>query len=301
MLDGPMTDQPRVPLIAIATACVAVLLSLIALVVVARRSTRGSDPGALAFETSIAAAEVVKLERDTVEVVKEDGSVTGVRVTDDALRDALGLRPYDVIAALAGRAIKRELDIVDAVRGASSFDAEVLYVDVVRDGKPLLLRWKLDDSLRSVRKIDGMSRTPRDSSSTRDPLPNPFGSYGGSLTSRDPLLDTIRKLDDFHYEIPKSTVDRALANPMDFAKGARVVPGVSMGRTVGLKLYAVRPSSIYAALGFSNGDLVRTINGFEISSMDKALELYTRLKDATSLEIELTRRGREETIRIDIR
>jgi S1-C subfamily serine protease len=297
-----MSERPRAPVIAIVTASVAVTLSLIALVVVAARSTKATDPGALAFETAISAGDVVKLKRNTVEVVKEDGSVTGVRITDDKLRDALGLRSDDVIAALAGRAIKREFDVPDAVHGAGMLDAEVLYVDVIRDGKPMLLRWKLDDSLRAARKIDNSSRPPKDGmSATTDPLANPFDRYGGSLTARDPMLDTIKKIDEFHYEIPKSTVDRALANPLDVAKGARVVPGISMGRPEGFKLYAIRPNSIYAALGFANGDLVRAVNGFELTTADKALEIYTKLKDATSLEVEITRRGREETIRIDIR
>jgi S1-C subfamily serine protease len=298
MLDESMSDvrSKAFPVIAIATATVAVLLSMIALIVVARRSPKSSD-GAIALETTVAAADIVKLKRDTFELAKDGEEVIGVRVVDDKLREALGLQRTDVITALAGRAIHREYDLTDAVVGSSTLDASMLYVDLLRDDQPLLLRWKLDGSLRTMRKNDSASQPAKPT----DPLANPFGGYGGSLTARDPLLDTIKKYDTFHYELPKSTVERALANPMDFAKGARVVPAMSMGRTEGMKLYAIRPNSIYAALGFSNGDLIRTVNGFELTGMDKALEIYTRLRDASSLEIEIVRRGRDETIRIDIR
>src|SRR6185295_15216111 len=98
-----------------------------------------------------------------------------------------------------------------------------------------------------------------------DPL-DPTSVYGGSLTARDPLLDTIKKVDDNHYEIPKSTIDRVLVNPMDVAKGARVVPAMKNGRPAGFKLYAIRPNSIYGALGINNGDTVKSINGFELTS-----------------------------------
>lgn len=291
--------ESRAPQIAIATACVALVLALIALVVVARRSTNISDPSALAFETAVDAKDVAKLRRDVIDISKQNDEVVGAVVTDDNLRIALGLREGDVITALAGRTINRELDVTEAVAGAASFDADTIYVDVARGGEMLVLRWKLDGSLRAVRREDSSSST-RPSRPTRPslgiPSPDPFASGN----ARDPVLDTIRKVDVLHYEIPKSTVDRVFANPMDFAKGARVVPGMSMGRVEGLKLYAIRPNSIYGAIGLENGDLVRTVNGFELGSMDKVLELYTKLRDATTLEIELTRRGSDKTIRIDI-
>ncbi len=289
-------DGPRAPALAIGAATVAVVMSLIALVVVVFRTPKGSDLGAVPFETSVGAADVLQLNRDTVELVEEDGAAVGVRVTEGKLRDALGLKLNDRISAFSGRAIKRESDIADAVLGASSLDATVLYVDIVRDGEPIVLRWKLDDNLRASRKID----------STRPPSPsNSFSlggnPYTGSYLSRDPLLDTIKKVDDMHYEIPRSTIDKMMSDPIAFMKGARVVPGVSMGRAEGLKLYAIRPNSLFAAIGLSNGDLIREVNGFALDGSDKALEVFTKLRDATSLEITLTRRGREETLRIEIR
>ena len=67
------------------------------------------------------------------------------------------------------------------------------------------------------------------------------------------------------------------------AKGARVVPAVKNGKPDGFKLYAIRPSSVYAKLGLQNGDTLQSINGFELTSADKALEVYTKLREATSL------------------
>jgi general secretion pathway protein C len=112
---------------------------------------------------------------------------------------------------------------------------------------------------------------------------------------------SIKKIDDTHFEIDKKLVDSVLANPMGAAKGARVVPAVKNGKPDGFKLYAIRPSSVYAKLGLSNGDTLQAINGFELTSADKALEVYTKLREATSLQVQVTRRGKDLTLNYTIR
>ena len=111
----------------------------------------------------------------------------------------------------------------------------------------------------------------------------------------------IKKIDDSNYEISRDLVDKVLANPMAIAKGARVVPAVKNGKADGFKLYAIRPNSVYSKLGFSNGDTLHSINGFELTSADKALEVYTKLKEANSLAIEVTRRGKPVSINYTIK
>jgi general secretion pathway protein C len=111
----------------------------------------------------------------------------------------------------------------------------------------------------------------------------------------------IKKLDDSNYEIDKSLVEKVLLNPMAVAKGARVVPSMKNGKPDGFKLYAIRPTSAFAKLGLSNGDTLQSINGFELTSADKALEVYTKLREATSLEVEVTRRGKPVTLKYSIR
>ena len=111
----------------------------------------------------------------------------------------------------------------------------------------------------------------------------------------------IKKLDETTYEIDKSLVDKVLLNPMAIVKGARVVPAMKNGKPEGFKMYAIRPTSAFAKLGLSNGDTLTAINGFELTSADKALEVYTKLREATSLELEVTRRGKPVTLKYSIR
>jgi general secretion pathway protein C len=129
----------------------------------------------------------------------------------------------------------------------------------------------------------------------------PPPSDGGGDDLQAAIDNGVKKVDDSNYEIDKSLVEKALANPMALAKGARVVPAVKNGKPDGFKLYAIRPSSVYAKLGLTNGDTLQSINGFELTSADKALEVYTKLREATQLQVEITRRGKPMTLNYSIR
>ncbi len=111
----------------------------------------------------------------------------------------------------------------------------------------------------------------------------------------------IKKINDTTFEIDKSLVDKVTANPMAFMRGARIVPAMKNGKPQGIKLYAIRPSSPYAKLGLTNGDTLQSINGFELTSAEKGLEIYAKLREATSLEVDVLRRGKPVTLKYTIR
>ena len=69
---------------------------------------------------------------------------------------------------------------------------------------------------------------------------------------------------------------------------------------VGVKLYGIRRNSLLGKLGLQNGDLLRTINGFEMSSPDTALEAYSKLRTSNNLSVAVVRRGRPMNVEYDI-
>ncbi len=124
----------------------------------------------------------------------------------------------------------------------------------------------------------------------------------GSGDEMQAMIDAgVKKIDDNHYEIDRKLVDSVSANPMGVAKGARVVPAVKDGKPDGFKLYAIRPSSVFSKLGLQNGDTLQSINGFDLTSAQNALEAFTKLREATSLEVSITRRGKAEKLSYSIR
>ena len=111
----------------------------------------------------------------------------------------------------------------------------------------------------------------------------------------------IKKIDDTTFEVDRALIDKLLANPLAASKGARVTPSIKNGKPNGIKLYAIRPSSIYSKLGLSNGDTIHSINGFELDSLDKGLEVYQKVKDASGLQVSVTRRGKPVTLNYSIK
>jgi hypothetical protein len=112
----------------------------------------------------------------------------------------------------------------------------------------------------------------------------------------------IKKINDTTYEVPRAVLDGVLVNPMAVVKGARVVPAMKDGKPDGFKLYAIRPSSIFAALGLENGDTLNNIDGQDLGSADKALEVFTKLRDAkNAVKLTLARHGKPMTITYKIK
>ncbi len=101
----------------------------------------------------------------------------------------------------------------------------------------------------------------------------------------------VKQLDEGHYTIEKKVINDALTNLSDLATKARIVPSFKNGVANGFKLFSIVPDSLYSKIGVQNGDVIRKINGYEMNSPDKALEIYQKLRDANRIEIELERRG----------
>lgn len=101
----------------------------------------------------------------------------------------------------------------------------------------------------------------------------------------------IRKLDANRYEIDKQVIENALTNLNTLATQARLVPSFKNGVANGFKLFQIQPGSLYSNIGIENGDVITKINGYEVNSPDKALEVYQKLREASHVVIEGERGG----------
>jgi general secretion pathway protein C len=102
---------------------------------------------------------------------------------------------------------------------------------------------------------------------------------------------SIRATSENEYEVPRAEIDRTLSNLNDVAMQARIVPAFKDGVAQGFKLFSIRPDSIYTKIGIQNGDVIKRINGFDLNSPEKALEVYSKLKEANRIDIEVERNG----------
>ena len=140
------------------------------------------------------------------------------------------------------------------------------------------------------------SRTPAETRRSR-PSQSATATQGSATRSS---TDGIEKISDTKYNIQRSLVDKVLANQGSLMKSARVIPHEENGRVVGVKLYGIRRTSLLGRLGVRNGDMLRTINGFDMTSPDTALEAYSRLRTADKLTLAVKRQNKETTIEYNI-
>ena len=98
----------------------------------------------------------------------------------------------------------------------------------------------------------------------------------------------VRLLDGIHVDsfrsityVDRAWVDHLLENQPILMRSARIVPETRDGRTIGIRLFGIRPgASGLARLGFENGDLLRAINGYDIADPERALEAYAKLRSS---------------------
>ncbi|MFT5356357.1 MAG: general secretion pathway protein C [Polyangiales bacterium] len=121
----------------------------------------------------------------------------------------------------------------------------------------------------------------------------------GAISS-DAMESGITRINDTTFNIQRSLVDSVLENQQALLSAARIIPHEENGRTVGVKMYGIRRNSLLGRLGVQNGDMLRTINGYDMSSPDSALEAYTRLRTADHLTLNVVRRGQPTTLDYNI-
>jgi type II secretory pathway component PulC len=179
-----------------------------------------------------------------------------------------------------------------APRPLTPKQALALFVDSI-DATGLVVTVKPDTII--VKLGPGMPKTCPDLAATPVPPSDRVSKYPGTPDVAPAPIDLDRAItvvDATHRTIKRDAIDRILMDPMAVAKGARVVPAVSGGNVIGFKLYAIRPDSLFARLGLVNGDTIVSVNGLPLTPADKALEVYTKIRDTTSLDLEVQRAGK---------
>jgi general secretion pathway protein C len=101
--------------------------------------------------------------------------------------------------------------------------------------------------------------------------------------------------------VERALVEKLLANTTMLVTAARFVPSIKDGRPNGFKLFAIRPDGIFGKLQFHNDDTIKAINGSDMTTVDAALALFTKLRNASHLSVQLERRGESMTLDYTIR
>ena len=105
--------------------------------------------------------------------------------------------------------------------------------------------------------------------------------------------------DDF--TVDEAELDKGLENLPLLLTQARAVPYFKDGRSVGLRLFAIKTGSLYEKIGLKNGDILKAINGNSLADITQALKLFEQLKQERSINLVLERDKQDREFKYTIR
>ncbi len=99
----------------------------------------------------------------------------------------------------------------------------------------------------------------------------------------------------------RSQIEDAVKDVNNLMKQVNIQPHFKNGKPDGLRLTRVQRNSIFNRMGLKRGDIITGVDGEIIESVDDALALYNKLKNASDLKLEIKRRGVPKTMIYRIR
>lgn len=111
----------------------------------------------------------------------------------------------------------------------------------------------------------------------------------------------VREVSPNRYELDRKEVDAATENMGQLMTQARVIPNLVMNKIDGYRIFAITPGSLYEKIGLKDGDVINRVNGDDISTPEKALGLFQRLKTDNYFQMDVTRNGQRQTLSYSIR
>jgi len=126
---------------------------------------------------------------------------------------------------------------------------------------------------------------------TLDGLPAPAANLAPAGTRLG-----IREQAPNSYVVPRSAIDSQLKQPQQFLSQALMVPNAGGGFLV----REIQPGSVYESLGLQVGDVIRSVNGQPVNSVEDAMRIYGQSKNMRNLRVEIVRAGRPEMLQYNV-
>ena len=207
---------------------------------------------------------------------------------------ALGLRNGDGVTALNGRTLRGPSDALkelEPIQKARRFTA-----DLERQGVPFKRLVHADAADADAGAGGGTcpATAPVTVAAGSAPLPVPPPPRPPGSPLLDAALLARVRCDARGCAIPRAVLDAMLADSA-FTRGARAAPVTRDGQVTGFRLYGLAADAALTRLGFRNGDEITRVGGRPFTSAGEALAVYTAVRTASEIPVELLRAGKQVT------
>jgi general secretion pathway protein C len=218
-----------------------------------------------------------------------------------ARRDIFNLEPPPAPAS-GGAPVARDLHIKLLGTSQISSGRPFAIVEDTRTGQQLLYR--VGDTIPDTGRLMQVKRTsviidPGDGrlvtvtmestdlapeTSRPNPLHTPRfrGSHLGAA---------VRRFGSNQYLLKRTVVNKNLENMAQLFTQIRAVPNMIGGHADGYVLSEIQPGSIFQQIGLHDGDILVNVNGQDVRDPTQAMQLFTMLRNAPSLTLQVMREG----------
>jgi general secretion pathway protein C len=105
----------------------------------------------------------------------------------------------------------------------------------------------------------------------------------------------------YRINLERTVLEDATSNMNELMQGISIQPHFEDGKAEGLRITRMNRDSILQKMGLRRGDVITGVDGQSIESVDDALSLYSRLKTADNVRVEIKRRGQPRIMDYTIR
>jgi len=100
--------------------------------------------------------------------------------------------------------------------------------------------------------------------------------------------------------VQEEQIQKAMENLGDLMTQATFRPHIEDGRPAGISITGIKPNAIFRKLRLRNGDVITGVNGQSIESVDDAMRVFQTLSAGGPIQVNIKRRGRDETLEYKI-
>jgi general secretion pathway protein C len=133
-------------------------------------------------------------------------------------------------------------------------------------------------AMEEIRARKGGRRSGKESSARTPP-------------KRLPVSSRPRKI-----RLKAAQIENAMENLGQLMEQASLRPHMINGQPAGISITGIKPNAIFRKMRLRNGDVITGVNGSSIESVEDAVKVVDQLSSGSNIQLQIKRRGREQTL-----
>ena len=97
-------------------------------------------------------------------------------------------------------------------------------------------------------------------------------------------------------KLKSDQIQNAMENLGQLMEQATLRPHIEEGQPSGISITGIKPNAIFRKMRLRNGDVITGVNGNSIGSVEDAARVFEEFSSGSNIQLQIKRRGREQTL-----